>query len=62
MGCQESSERWTGGQGGPEGAPPQARVSMAGQAGHDSLHPRAHSSRTLSPLARLDGAPECQTQ
>lgn len=34
-----ASERQVGGEGGPEGGPPRARVPVAGQAGYDCLHP-----------------------
>ena len=45
---QGESERQMGGEGGPEGGPPRARVSVAGQAGHDVCTP---DSRFMCPLS-----------
>ena len=59
---QGESERQMGGEGGPEGGPPRARVSVAGQAGYDCLHPRTLGSCAHSPLARLVHVPQCPGQ
>lgn len=56
------SERQMGGEGGPGGGLPQARVSVAGQAGYGCLQPRTRGSCAHSPLARLVHVPQCRGQ